>query len=81
MAKTLVAGGAGFLGSHLCERLLRKGHDVCCVDSYLTGRKSNIAHLLDNSHFKALRHDVTSPLYIEEVDEIYNLACPASPVQ
>ncbi len=79
MRRILVTGGAGFLGSHLCERLLREGHDVLCVDNYFTGRKSNIAHLLGNAHFEVLRHDVTFPLYVE-VDEIYNLACPASPI-
>ena len=77
--KILVAGGAGFLGSHLCERLLAKGHDVLCVDNYFTGSKDNILHLMDNPKFEAMRHDVTFPLYVE-VDEIYNLACPASPV-
>jgi UDP-glucuronate decarboxylase len=77
--RILVTGGAGFLGSHLCERLLREGHDVLCVDNYFTGRKDNIAHLLPDPHFEAMRHDVTFPLYVE-VDEIYNLACPASPV-
>jgi UDP-glucuronate decarboxylase len=77
--RVLVTGGAGFLGSHLCERLLREGCDVLCVDNYFTGRKDNIAHLLNDSHFEAMRHDVTFPLYVE-VDEIYNLACPASPV-
>jgi UDP-glucuronate decarboxylase len=77
--RVLVTGGAGFLGSHLCERLLKKGNDVLCVDNYFTGRKENIAHLLGNRHFEALRHDITFPLYVE-VDEIYNLACPASPV-
>ena len=77
--RVLVTGGAGFLGSHLCERLLAQGHDVLCVDNYFTGRKDNIAHLLGHSHFEALRHDVTFPLYVE-VDEIYNLACPASPI-
>jgi UDP-glucuronate decarboxylase len=77
--RVLVTGGAGFLGSHLCERLLGLGHDVLCVDNYFTGRKDNIAHLLGNPNFEALRHDVTFPLYME-VDEIYNLACPASPV-
>ena len=77
--RILVTGGAGFLGSHLCERLLREGADVLCVDNYFTGRKDNIAHLLGNPQFEALRHDVTFPLYVE-VDEIYNLACPASPV-
>jgi UDP-glucuronate decarboxylase len=77
--RVLVTGGAGFLGSHLCERLLESGHDVLCVDNYFTGRRENIAHLLDHRSFEALRHDVTFPLYVE-VDEIYNLACPASPV-
>jgi UDP-glucuronate decarboxylase len=77
--RVLVTGGAGFLGSHLCERLLRDGCDVLCVDNYFTGRKENIAHLLGDPHFEALRHDVTLPLFVE-VDEIYNLACPASPV-
>ena len=77
--RVLVTGGAGFLGSHLCERLLRDGHDVLCVDNYFTGRKDNIAHLIGNPHFEVMRHDVTFPLYVE-VDEIYNLACPASPV-
>jgi UDP-glucuronate decarboxylase len=77
--RILVTGGAGFLGSHLCERLLRDGHDVLCVDNYFTGRKDNIAHLLGSPNFEAMRHDVTFPLYVE-VDEIYNLACPASPV-
>jgi UDP-glucuronate decarboxylase len=77
--RVLVTGGAGFLGSHLCERLLRDGDDVLCVDNYFTGRKDNIAHLMDDPHFEAMRHDITFPLYVE-VDEIYNLACPASPV-
>jgi UDP-glucuronate decarboxylase len=77
--RVLVTGGAGFLGSHLCERLIDQGHDVLCVDNYFTGRKDNIAHLLDNPNFEAMRHDVTWPLFVE-VDEIYNLACPASPV-
>ena len=77
--RVLVTGGAGFLGSHLCERLLDQGHDVLCVDNYFTGRKDNIGHLLGRAQFEALRHDVTFPLYIE-VDEIYNLACPASPI-
>ncbi|MBN8875627.1 MAG: SDR family oxidoreductase [Rhodospirillales bacterium] len=77
--RVLVTGGAGFLGSHLCERLLREGDDVLCVDNYFTGRKDNIAHLMGNPHFEAMRHDITFPLYVE-VDEIYNLACPASPV-
>lgn len=77
--RVLVTGGAGFLGSHLCERLLAQGHDVLCVDNFYTGSKRNIAALLDHPRFELLRHDVTFPLYVE-VDEIYNLACPASPV-
>lgn len=77
--RVLVTGGAGFLGSHLCERLLKEGHDVLCVDNFFTGRKSNIAHLMNNPYFEVMRHDVTFPLYVE-VDQIYNLACPASPV-
>src|SRR6202047_3753475 len=77
--RVLVTGGAGFLGSHLCERLLRDGHDVLCIDNYFTGRKDNIVHLLEHPHFEVIRHDVTFPLYVE-VDEIFNLACPASPV-
>jgi UDP-glucuronate decarboxylase len=77
--KILVTGGAGFLGSHLCESLLQKGHDVLCVDNYFTGSKDNILHLMANPKFEIMRHDVTFPLYVE-VDEIYNLACPASPV-
>jgi len=76
--RVLVTGGAGFLGSHLCERLIADGHNVLCVDNYFTGRKDNIAHLLDDPQFEAMRHDVTHPLFVE-VDEIYNLACPASP--
>jgi UDP-glucuronate decarboxylase len=79
LKRILVTGGAGFLGSHLCERLRAEGHDVLCVDNYFTGRKDNIAHLLGDPHFEALRHDVTHPLFVE-VDEIYNLACPASPI-
>jgi UDP-glucuronate decarboxylase len=79
LKRVLVTGGAGFLGSHLCERLRAEGHDVLCVDNYFTGRKDNIAHLLGDPHFEALRHDVTHPLFIE-ADEIYNLACPASPI-
>jgi UDP-glucuronate decarboxylase len=77
--RILVTGGAGFLGSHLCERLLNDGHDVICLDNYFTGRKSNIAHLLGNAHFELMRHDITFPVFVE-VDQIYNLACPASPV-
>ena len=77
--RVLVTGGAGFLGSHLCERLIHDGDDVLCVDNYFTGRKDNIAHLMGDPHFEVMRHDVTFPLYVE-VDEIYNLACPASPV-
>jgi len=77
--RILVTGGAGFLGSHLCERLIAQGHDVLCVDNFYTGRKRNIAHLLEHPSFELLRHDVTFPLYVE-VDEIYNLACPASPI-
>lgn len=78
MKKILVTGGAGFLGSHLCERLVSQGHFVVCVDNYFTGSKSNIQHLLSNANFEVIRHDVCVPLYVE-VDEIYNLACPASP--
>ncbi len=75
----LVTGGAGFLGSHLCDRLIEAGHDVICVDNYFTGAKRNIEHLIGHSRFEIVRHDVTFPLYIE-VDQIYNLACPASPI-
>jgi len=77
--RVLVTGGAGFLGSHLCERLLADGHDVLCVDNFFTGAKDNVAGLMGSPHFEMLRHDVTFPLYVE-VDEIYNLACPASPI-
>ena len=77
--RILVTGGAGFLGSHLCERLVADGHDVICADNYYTGTKDNIVHSMNNPHFEVLRHDVTFPLYVE-IDEIYNLACPASPV-
>lgn len=77
--RILVTGGAGFLGSHLCDRLVNQGHDVLCVDNFFTGSKKNIAHLLGNPNFELMRHDVTFPLFVE-VDEIYNLACPASPV-
>jgi UDP-glucuronate decarboxylase len=77
--RILVTGGAGFIGSHLSERLLNKGNEVLCVDNFFTGDKRNIAHLLDNPYLEVIRHDITFPLYVE-VDEIYNLACPASPV-
>lgn len=77
--RSLVTGGAGFLGSHLCERLLDAGHEVLCVDNFFTGSRRNVEHLLDNKRFELMRHDVTFPLYVE-VDQIYNLACPASPV-
>jgi len=77
--RVLVTGGAGFLGSHLCERLLQDGHNVLCADNLYTGTKTNIAHLMDSPYFEFMRHDITFPLYVE-VDEIYNLACPASPI-
>jgi UDP-glucuronate decarboxylase len=77
--RVLVTGGAGFIGSHLCERLLRDGKDVLCVDNFFTGTKDNIAHLIGNSHFELMRHDITFPLYVE-VDQIFNLACPAAPI-
>ena len=79
MNKTLVTGGAGFLGSHLCDRLIARGNDVLCVDNFFTGSKSNVAHLLTHPAFELMRHDVTFPLYVE-VDQIFNLACPASPI-
>jgi len=79
MKKILVTGGAGFLGSHLCERLIARGDDVLCVDNFYTGSKDNLRHLLEHPRFEVMRHDVTFPLYVE-VDEIYNLACPASPI-
>ena len=79
MKKILVTGGAGFLGSHLCERLLNEGNEVICLDNYFTGNKHNIIHLMDHPYFELVRHDITSPFYIE-VDEIFNLACPASPI-
>jgi UDP-glucuronate decarboxylase len=77
--RILVTGGAGFLGSHLCEKLVEQGHDVICLDNYFTGRKKNVEHLIDLHNFELLRHDITMPVYLE-VDQIYNLACPASPV-
>ena len=78
--KILVTGGAGFLGSHLCDRLLKDGHEVICLDNFFTGNKRNIVHLTNNPYFEVIRHDITMPFFIE-VDEIYNLACPASPIQ
>lgn len=79
MKKTLVTGGAGFIGSHLCERLLNENHEVICLDNFFTGSKQNVVHLLDHPYFELIRHDVTMPYFVE-VDEIYNLACPASPI-
>ena len=79
MKRILVSGGAGFIGSHLCTRLINEGHDVICLDNFFTGSKENIIHLMDNHHFEVVRHDITFP-YSAEVDEIYNLACPASPI-
>jgi UDP-glucuronate decarboxylase len=79
MKRILITGGAGFLGSHLCERLLREGNDIICLDNFFTGNKENITHLLGTPHFELIRHDIINPIYLE-VDEIYNLACPASPV-
>ncbi len=79
MKRILITGGAGFIGSHLCERLLKEGNDVICLDNYFTGSKNNVRHLLDNHNFELVRHDLIEPYYAE-VDEIYNLACPASPV-
>ena len=76
--RILVTGGAGFLGSHLCDRLLSEGHEILCLDNFFTGRKQNISHLLQNPKFELIRHDVTEPFRVE-VDQIYNLACPASP--
>src|SRR5471032_2176837 len=77
--RILVTGGSGFLGSHLCERLLKEGANVICLDNFFTGARTNIEHLLDNKHFELIRHDVTFPIYLE-IDQIYNLACPASPI-
>ena len=77
--RALVTGGAGFLGSHLCERLLNDGHDIICLDNFFTGTRENVAHLRNHPHFEPMRHDVTFPIYVE-VDQIYNLACPASPI-
>jgi UDP-glucuronate decarboxylase len=79
MKRILITGGAGFLGSHLCDKLLEQGHDIICVDNFFTGSKDNILHLLPHPHFELIRHDITNPIYLE-IDEIYNLACPASPV-
>jgi UDP-glucuronate decarboxylase len=79
MKRILVTGGAGFIGSHLCERLLDEGNDVLCLDNYFTGSKRNIIHLMENPYFEVVRHDVTMPFY-SEIEEIYNLACPASPI-
>ena len=76
--RILVTGGAGFLGSHLCERLVERGHDVICLDNFFTSQKSNVVHLLGCPNFELVRHDITLPIYLE-VDEIYNLACPAAP--
>ena len=79
MKRILVTGGAGFIGSHLCEKLLHEGNEIICVDNFFTGQKRNIAHLMSNPNFELMSHDITFPLYVE-VDEIYNLACPASPI-
>ncbi|MFQ5734659.1 MAG: NAD-dependent epimerase/dehydratase family protein, partial [Planctomycetaceae bacterium] len=79
MKTILVTGGAGFLGSHLCDRLIARGDDVLCLDNFQTGRKANVAHLLGNPRFELIRHDIVRPVFLE-VDRIYNLACPASPV-
>jgi len=79
MKRILITGGAGFLGSHLCERLLKEGNDILCLDNFYTGSKNNIAHLMGHTHFEVIRHDIINPIFVE-VDEIYNLACPASPV-
>ncbi|MGC9079829.1 MAG: GDP-mannose 4,6-dehydratase, partial [Nanopusillaceae archaeon] len=77
--RILITGAAGFIGSHLCERLLNEGNEVICVDNFFTGSKDNIKHLLGNPYFEVIRHDITFPLYVE-VDKVYNLACPASPI-
>src|SRR6185437_5855459 len=77
--RVLVTGGAGFIGSHLCQRLLERGHEVLCIDNFYTGTRDNMKAVIDHPHFEFMRHDVTFPLYVE-VDEIYNLACPASPI-
>lgn len=79
MAQVMVTGGAGFLGSHLCDRLLQEGHDVICIDNFFSGRKQNILHLMGNPHFEVIRHDIVHPIYVD-AEQIYNLACPASPV-
>ena len=79
MKRVLVTGGAGFIGSHLCERLLNEGHEVICLDNFFTGARRNIMHLMDNHRFELIRHDITREIFLE-VDQIYNLACPASPV-
>lgn len=79
MKRVLVTGGAGFLGSHLCKRLVAEGNDVICADNLFTGKKENIIELMDNPYFEFIRHDITNPFYVE-VDQIYNLACPASPI-
>jgi len=79
MKRILITGGAGFLGSHLCERLLAEGHEILCLDNFFTGSRANILHLLENPCFECIRHDIINPIYLE-VDQIYNLACPASPV-
>ena len=79
MARILVTGGAGFIGSHLCDRLIEQGHKVICLDNFYTGRKDNVAHLLNNHNFEVVRHDIIEPVLLE-VDQIYHMACPASPV-
>ncbi|MEM9251329.1 MAG: GDP-mannose 4,6-dehydratase, partial [Planctomycetota bacterium] len=79
LKRILVTGGAGFLGSHICDRLVKAGHDVICLDNFFTSQKTNVAHLINEPNFELIRHDVTHPLWLE-VDEIYNMACPASPI-